>query len=125
MHGTRPVRLRASSPAHTGLLFVDPLPRRPGVITYLQDSAARYETALLVVTDEGIRAALAEAVQAAERTLRLDSAHARELTAWTLPPGSNRTDGVPANAYPGRAERTFPDFPPRTSPGDAAGDCRR
>ncbi len=89
----------------------DPLPLAPELITFLQDSAARYETTLLVINDEGIRAALAEAVQAAERALSLDSAHARELTAWTLPPGSSRADGVPANAYPGRAERTFPYFP--------------
>ena len=89
----------------------DPLPLAPELITFLRDSAARYETALLVINNEGIRAALAEAVQAAERALSLDSAHARELTAWTLPPGSNRADGVPANAYPGGAERTFPYFP--------------
>ena len=95
--------------AHRG--GFSPLPLAPEFITVLRDSAARYETALLVVTDEGIRAALAEAVQAAERILALDSAHARELTAWTLPPGSNRADGVPANAYPARADRTFPYFP--------------
>ncbi len=95
--------------AHRG--GFDPLPLAPEFITALQNSADRYETVLRLVTDEGIRAALAEAVQEAERALGLDSARVRELTAWTSPAGSSRADGVPANAYPARAERTFPYFP--------------
>jgi len=77
---------------------------------------------LRVITDEGTRAALAEVVQAAERALELDGAHVRELTAWAAPPGSSRANGVPATAYPARAERTFP---ARISPAAGEGGGRR
>jgi hypothetical protein len=97
--------------AHRG--GFDPLPLAPELLAVLQEGAARYGAVLRVITDEGTRAALAEVVQAAERALELDSAYVRELTAWTAPPGSSRADGVPATAYPARAERTFPDFPGR------------
>jgi hypothetical protein len=95
--------------AHRG--GFDPLPVARELLTALQEGAARYGAVLRVITDEGTRAALAEVVQAAERALELDSAHVRELTAWTAPAGSSRDDGVPATAYPARAERTFPHFP--------------
>jgi hypothetical protein len=88
-----------------------PLPLAPELLAVLRDCAARYGAVLRVITDEGTRAALAEVVQAAERALEADSAHVRELTAWTASPGSSRADGVPATAYPARAERTFPYFP--------------
>ena len=100
------VRLRRS---HRG--GFDPLPLAPQLLGALQESAGRYGTVLRVVTDEGTRAALADAVQAAEHALQLDSALVRERAAWTSPPGSIRPDGVPATAYPARAERTFPHFP--------------
>jgi hypothetical protein len=45
--------------------------------------------------------------------MRLNSAHVRELAGWVSPPGSTRTDGVPATAYPARPERTDPYFPGR------------
>ena len=73
---------------------------------------------LQVVSDEGIRATLAEVVQEAEEALALDSARARERVVWTTPPGSIRDNGVPADAYPARAERIFPYFP---APGFAHG----
>jgi hypothetical protein len=91
----------------------DPLPLAPELLTVLQECAGRQGAVLRVITDEGTSAALAEVVQAAERALRADSAHARELAAWTSPPGSVRSDGVPATAYPARPERTFPYFPGR------------
>lgn len=91
----------------------DPLPLAPQLIVALQERASRYGALLRVVTDEGNLAALAEIVQAAERALELNGAHLRELTAWTSPPGSARTDGVPATAYPARPERTVPYFPGR------------
>jgi len=96
----------------------DPLPLAPQLIAELVDGAARYGAVLHVVTDEGIRAALAGVVQEAEQALELDSARARERAVWTIPPGSNRDDGVPADSYPARAERTFPYFP---APGFARG----
>ena len=95
--------------AHRG--GFDPLPLAPELLGVLQECAARYGAVLRVITDEGTRAALAEVVQAAERALELDSAHARERAAWTAAPGSSRADGVSATAYPARAERTFPHFP--------------
>jgi hypothetical protein len=91
----------------------DLLPLAPQLVAVLQERADRYGAMLHVVTDEGTRGALAEVVQEAERALELDSAHVRELAAWTSPPGSMRADGVPAGAYPARAERTFPYFPGR------------
>jgi len=100
------VRLRR---AHRG--GFDPLPVAPELLAVLQECAGRYDAVLRVITDEGTRAALAEVVQVAEHALELDSAHVRERTAWTSPPGSARADGVPATAYPARAERTFPYFP--------------
>jgi len=100
------VRLRRSHRGGFG-----PLPLAPELVALLQQSAARYGTVLQVITDEGTRAALAEAVQAAERAMQLDSARVRERAAWTSPPGSTRLDGVPATAYPARAERTVPYFP--------------
>jgi len=95
--------------AHRG--GFDPLPLAPELLAVLQDCADRYGATLRVITDAGTRAALAEIVQEAERALELDSAHVRELTAWSAPPGSSRADGVPATAYPARPERTFPYFP--------------
>ena len=96
----------------------DPVPLAPQLIAELVEGAARYGAVLQVVTDEGIRAALAQVVQEAEQALELDSARARERAVWTTPPGSIRADGVPADAYPARAERTFPYFP---APGFARG----
>jgi len=96
----------------------DPLPLAPQLLAELVEGAARYGAVLQVVSDEGIRAALAEAVQAAEQALELDSERARERAAWTRPPGSTRDDGVPASAYPAHAEQTFPYFP---APGFARG----
>ena len=89
----------------------DPLPLAPELLAVLKECAGRYGAVLRVITDEGTRAALAEVVQTAERALELDSAHVRERAAWTSPPGSTRADGVPATAYPARAERTSPYFP--------------
>ncbi len=91
----------------------DPLPLDPGLLTILQRCGRPYDTELRVISDEGTRAAVAEVVQAAERAMELDSALVRELAAWATPPGSTRTDGVPATAYPAHAERTFPYFPGR------------
>ena len=96
----------------------DSLPPAPQLLAELVEGAARYGAVLQVVSDEGIRAALAEVVQEAEQALALDSARARERVVWTSPPGSIRDDGVPTDAYPARAERTFPYFP---APGFAHG----
>ena len=42
-----------------------------------------------------------------------DGERFRELARWAPPPGSARSDGVPATSYPARAEHTEPYFPGR------------
>jgi len=88
-----------------------PHPVAPELLTVLQEAAGRHGAALRVITDEGIRFALAEVVQASERALQADGAQVRERSAWAPPPGRLQADGVPATAYPARAERTSPYFP--------------
>jgi len=88
-----------------------PLPVAPELLTLLREAVGRHGAVLRVITDEGTRFALAEVVQAAERTLQLDGARVRERSAWASPPGRARADGVPATAYPARAELTRPYFP--------------
>jgi hypothetical protein len=96
---------------HRGAFDPDPLP--PGTLAALRDAAARQRAALRIVADDGDRATLAAAIQAAERQLRHDGERLRELTRWTPAPGSARRDGVPATSYPARAERMEPYFPGR------------
>jgi len=91
----------------------DPVPLPPGLLATLREGAARYGAMLRIVADDGRRAALAAAVQAAEHAQRLDSEHVRELARWAPEPGSARTDGVPPASYLARAEHTDPDFPGR------------
>lgn len=91
----------------------DTLPLSPDLLAALHESARRDGAALHVVSDEGRKAALGALVETAERSLRLDPRYVRELADWTTPPGQERPDGVPATAYPARAERTEPHFPGR------------
>src|SRR5579859_7444285 len=96
---------------HRGAFDPEPLP--PGLLAALRAGAAREGTALRIVADDGRRAALAAAVENAESELRLNGERLRELARWTPAPGSACRDGVPATAYPARAERTEPHFPGR------------
>jgi hypothetical protein len=66
-----------------------------------------------IIADQGARAALAAAVETAERVRRLSSEHVQELTQWVIPLGSALRDGVPPTSHPVREERTFPHFPGR------------
>ena len=91
----------------------DPVPLSPNLLAALVDCAARDGAMLRIVTDGGRRAALAAAVETAERAAHLDSARVQELVTWAPPPASPRTDGVPPTSYPARAEHTDPDFPGR------------
>jgi len=88
-----------------------PLPVAPELLTLLREAAGRHGAALHVITDEGIRYALAEVVQASERALQMDGSRVRERSSWTAPPGCLQADGVPVTAYPARAEWTSPYFP--------------
>ena len=96
---------------HRGAFDPEPLP--PGLLTALRTGAVQEGAALRIVADDGRRAALAAAVETAERHQRLVGERARELARWAPPPGSARSDGVPATSYPARAEYTEPYFPGR------------
>jgi hypothetical protein len=91
----------------------DPAPLPPGLLATLRGGAARYGAMLRIVADDGRRAALAAAVQDAERIQRRDSDRVAELAQWAPAPGAARADGVPPASYPARAEHTSPDFPGR------------
>jgi Nitroreductase family len=93
---------------HRGGFDLEPL--SPGLLATLREGATRDGARLSIVADDGRRAALAAAIQAAERAQRADSAYAREMARWASPPGRARTDGVPPTSYPARAEHTDPDF---------------
>jgi hypothetical protein len=96
---------------HRGGFDLVPLP--PGLLANLREGAARHGAMLRIVADDGRRAALAAAVQEAERAQQLDREQVWELAQWAPAPGSARTDGVPSTAYPAQAEHTAPDFPGR------------
>jgi hypothetical protein len=91
----------------------DPEPLPLDTLAALRAGAAREEAALRIVADDGRRATLAAAVETAECHLRLVGERFRELARWAPPPGSARSDGVPATSYPARAEHTEPYFPGR------------
>jgi len=94
---------------HRGGFDLEPL--RPDLLAALRAGAARDGAALRIVANDVQVAALAAAVQNAERMLELDSRRVQELVKWTPAPGSSRSDGVPATSYPARAEHTDPYFP--------------
>jgi hypothetical protein len=104
----RQVRRRRT---HRGAFDPGPLPA--DLLAALRGGAARDGAALRIVADDGRRAALAAAVDTAERELRRDPERVRELARWTPAPGSGSRDGVSATSYPARAEHTDPDFPGR------------
>jgi hypothetical protein len=91
----------------------EPLPLMPGLLGALRQGAERDGAALRVAADESAAAALAAAVDMAERVQRSDSRYVRELAAWAPPPGSRRLDGVSPSSYPARPDRTSPYFPGR------------
>jgi hypothetical protein len=91
----------------------EPVPVPASLIERLRQDAARYDTALRVAATDQARAVLAAITEMADNVERRDSAYVQELRAWAPPPGSTRLDGVPASAYPARAELTSPNFPAR------------
>jgi hypothetical protein len=96
---------------HRGGFDAEPLPE--GMLSALIDEAAKEDTALSILSDEAQRHALAAVVEAADYALRANPSRAREQSRWASPPRSTRRDGVPAAAYPARAERVVPNFPSR------------
>ncbi len=65
-----------------------------------------------VRSEAGIRV-LAAVTRAAQEVQAHDRAFSLEVLRWARPPGTQRGDGVPADAYPLRPDRTEPDFPQR------------
>ncbi|MFI9846634.1 Acg family FMN-binding oxidoreductase [Nonomuraea sp. NPDC051941] len=89
-------------------------PKVPGRLIDSLIRAAREEGAKLTVVDlpaaVEVIAALtraAQGVQAQDRRFTL------EMIRWSRRPGSSRRDGVPAEAYPGQALPTHPEFAQR------------
>ncbi|MGP3919030.1 Acg family FMN-binding oxidoreductase [Nonomuraea sp. 10N515B] len=58
----------------------------------------------------GVIAALTQAAQGVQAQ---DQRFSLEVIRWARPPGSSRTDGVPAEGYPRETARTEPHFPQR------------
>ncbi|MCF6467832.1 hypothetical protein FAF44_05325 [Nonomuraea sp. MG754425] len=56
---------------------------------------------------------LAALTQAAQDVQTQDQRFSLEIIRWARPPGSTRTDGVPAESYPRRPAPTQPGFPQR------------
>jgi nitroreductase len=96
---------------HRGGFDSEPLP--DGILASVRDECSREGASLRILSDESARKALGAVVEAADFALRQDPARAREEARWAPPPGSKRRDGVPATAYPARAERIEPSFPGR------------
>jgi nitroreductase len=96
---------------HRGGFDAEPVPE--GIFAALMDEAFKEGATLRILGDEAQRRALAAVVEAGEYAVRVSSERAREQTKWAPPPGSTRRDGVPATAYPARAERIEPNFLPR------------
>ncbi|MEQ4724194.1 nitroreductase family protein [Nonomuraea sp. B19D2] len=81
------------------------------------------EKLVMAAADEGakltpVRSAEAVSViaaltQAAQSVQAQDQRFSLEVIRWARPPGSSRTDGVPAEGYPREAARTEPHFPQR------------
>ena len=85
----------------------DLLPVSPELLAALREGAARDGAVLRIVTDEGNRAVLAAVVETAERALRRDSAHVRELASWAAhgatgcrPPPTRRVMSAPCRISP-------------------------
>ncbi len=97
--------------SHRGSFDPDPLPTP--VVSALCEEAALEGAILRVMAAGGENAALAATIEAAEQVLRMDNPRRQEQARWATEPGSHRLDGVPASAYPARAEHTEPYFPSR------------
>ena len=96
---------------HRGGFDAEALP--DGILAAVRDEGSKEGATLRILSDESERKALGAVVEAADFALRQDPARAREEASWAPPPGSKRRDGVPATAYPARAERIEPSFPGR------------
>src|SRR5690348_4727814 len=84
---------------HRGGFEAGKLPAQ--LLSALAQDAARHGTVLRIMTDDGQRAAVSAV---------LDAARSLELARWAPAPGSRRSDGVPASAYPALPEGTVPSF---------------
>jgi len=91
----------------------DPVPLTQRFLATLCSGAEHDGAKLRLVCDAAEVAALAAVARTAEQASRLDGLRVREAATWAPPPGSRRSDGVPATSYPARPPRLVPDFPTR------------
>jgi hypothetical protein len=96
---------------HRGGFDPEPLPE--GLVSALMDEVFKERASLFIMGDEAQRNALAGVVEAGEYATRASAVRARELAKWAPRPGSARSDGIPATAYPARPDRIEPNFPAR------------
>jgi nitroreductase len=78
-----------------------------GLLQALRAHAYDEGVGLRAVADPRVRIALAALTEAAEQIQQRNPAYAGELARWAPPPGRDRPDGVPENAYPRSGEGDF------------------
>lgn len=100
-------RRRTHRAGFTGL----PVPER--LVEALVKSAAAEGARLTPVVAPDAVTVVAALTQAAQGVQAQDRRFTLELIRWARPPGSTRTDGVPAGAYPRDPVRTQPHFAQR------------
>lgn len=100
-------RRRTHRAGFTGL----PVPDR--LVQALVRSAAAEGARLTPVRAPEAVAVLAALTQAAQGVQARNRRFSLEVIRWARPPGSSRTDGVPAGGYPLQAARTEPHFAQR------------
>ena len=84
-----------------------------GLLQSLKAQAHDEQVMLRVVADPRARIALAALTEVAEQTHRQNPAYLAEMARWAPRPGSDRPDGVHAEAYPQDPEHTDPYFAER------------
>ncbi|MFI7700587.1 Acg family FMN-binding oxidoreductase [Nonomuraea sp. NPDC049480] len=92
--------------------FADvPVPDK--LIDRLVSAAADEGAKLTPVRSDAAVNVIAALTQAAQGVQAQDQRFSLEVIRWARPPGSGRSDGVPAEGYPREAARTEPHFPQR------------
>ncbi|MFD1538608.1 Acg family FMN-binding oxidoreductase [Nonomuraea guangzhouensis] len=89
------------------------LPVPEQLVEQLVREASMEQARLTPVRSPDAVRVVAALTQAAQGVQAQDRLFSLEVIRWARPPGSRRTDGVPAEGYPREAVRTDPDFPQR------------
>ncbi|GIH21754.1 NAD(P)H nitroreductase [Acrocarpospora phusangensis] len=90
-----------------------PRPVPPRLLDLLVKEAEREGARLTPVRSVGAVRVLAALTSAAQDVQAQDRSFSLEMIRWGRPPGSRHRDGVPADAYPQQARRTYPHFAQR------------